>query len=107
MRFRDHVPSLPALMNTSVVGLISVGAVTAKPAAGNRPLIDTKMPHLASVLCSELKSALGDRGVLLVAQQCATIDEPANHVTPGQRVIDINGWPELRLLPSRYEAFCW
>ena len=94
-------------MKISVFGLGYVGAVTAKPAGGNRPLIDTKMPHVASVLCSELKSALGDRGLVLVAQQCATIAELADHVTSEHRVIDINGWPELRRLPSHYESFCW
>ncbi len=79
----------------------------AKLVGSNRRLIDTKMPHLASLLCSDLKSALGDRGLVLVAQQCATIAELGNHITSEHRVIDINGWPDLRRLSSHYEAFCW
>jgi len=26
---------------------------------------------------------------------------------PEQRVIDVNGWRELKALPWQYEGFCW
>lgn len=73
----------------------------------NKRVIDTKMPHLASLLCSDLKTALGRQGVVVVAQQCAEIAELKRHVTAQHRIVDVNGWPELRELPARYEGFCW
>jgi GDP-mannose 6-dehydrogenase len=73
----------------------------------NKRLIDVRMPHLASLLHEELPSALGKRGLVLAAQKCTTISELAKSITPEHDVLDINGWPELRKLPSRYEGFCW
>jgi GDP-mannose 6-dehydrogenase len=73
----------------------------------NKRLIEVKMPHLATLLHDELETAVGKRGLVLAAQKCVTISELANHITPEHHVIDINGWPELRKLPSKYEGFCW
>ena len=84
----------PALNLASLVG-------------SNKRLIDTRMPHLASLLHQDLKSALGGRGLVLAAQKCASIDELAKFLTPQHHVLDINGWAELRTLPVKYEGFCW
>jgi GDP-mannose 6-dehydrogenase len=73
----------------------------------NKRLIDTKMPHLASLLHADLASALGVRGVVIAAQRCASPAELRNHLTPGHHIIDVNGWPDLKGLASRYEGFCW
>jgi GDP-mannose 6-dehydrogenase len=73
----------------------------------NKRVIDVKMPHLATLLHEELGTALGQSGLLLAAQRCATISELAKFITPDHHVVDINGWPELRKLPSKYEGFCW
>ncbi|HKQ39111.1 MAG TPA: nucleotide sugar dehydrogenase [Verrucomicrobiae bacterium] len=73
----------------------------------NRRVIDLKMPHLASLLKDNLKAALGSAGLVIAAQKCATIGELAPHITPKHHVLDINGWPELRALPCRYEGLCW
>jgi len=73
----------------------------------NKRVIDTKMPHLASLLCSELKAAIGRQGVLVAAQRCASIADLKPCVTAEHHVVDVNGWPELRGLPARYEGFCW
>jgi GDP-mannose 6-dehydrogenase len=73
----------------------------------NKRLIDTKMPHLASLLCSDLASAIGQKGLLLVAQQCASLAEFRKWVTAQHVVLDVNGWPELRELPAKYEGLCW
>jgi GDP-mannose 6-dehydrogenase len=73
----------------------------------NKRLIDVKMPHLATLLHEDLPSALGQRGLVLAAQKCITISELAKSITPEHHVLDINGWPELRKLPSKYEGFCW
>lgn len=73
----------------------------------NKRLIDTRMPHLASLLHADLASALGTRGVVLAAQRCASIADLSRSVTPDHHLIDINGWTELNQLSSRYEGFCW
>jgi GDP-mannose 6-dehydrogenase len=73
----------------------------------NKRVIDTKMPHLASHLCPDLKSALGTRGLVVAAQKCAPIAELRRFITTEHHVVDVNGWPELRELPAKYEGFCW
>jgi len=73
----------------------------------NKRLIDTRMPHLASLLQTDLRAAVGTRGLILAAQKCATIEELRKHVTAEHQMLDVNGWPELRNLPVRYEGFCW
>ena len=73
----------------------------------NKRLIDTKMPHLASLLHSNLAMAIGAQGLIVVAQRCAGLAELAKCVTPAHVILDVNGWPELRELPSAYEGFCW
>jgi GDP-mannose 6-dehydrogenase len=73
----------------------------------NRRVIDLKMPHLASLLKDDIKDALGSQGLVIAAQKCASIAELAPHITAKHHVLDINGWPELRTLPARYEGLCW
>lgn len=84
----------PALNLSSLVG-------------ANKRVVDVQMPHLASLLKPDLKSALGDRGVVIAAQKCAALDELNQLVTQQHHFIDVNGWPELRGLASHYEGFCW
>jgi GDP-mannose 6-dehydrogenase len=73
----------------------------------NKRVIDTKMPHLACLLKRDLAAAVGQCGLIVAAQQCATIADLKKCVTPQHHVLDVNGWPELRELPARYEGFCW
>jgi GDP-mannose 6-dehydrogenase len=73
----------------------------------NKRLIDARMPHLASLLHRGLKSALGERGLVIAAQKCAPIDQLAQFLTPAHHILDINGWSELRSLLAKYEGFCW
>jgi len=73
----------------------------------NKRVIDTKVPHLASLLCTELKTAIGEQGLIVAAQKCAALEELRKFITAKHQVLDVNGWPELRELPSRYEGFCW
>ena len=73
----------------------------------NKRVIDTKMPHLASLLHADLGGALGGRGLVLAAQKCASVAELRKYVTARHQVLDVNGWPELRELPCKYEGFCW
>lgn len=73
----------------------------------NKRVIDTRMPHLANLLHADLASAVGDAGLIVAAQRCVPVEDLARVVTPRHRVLDINGWPELRRLPIPYEGFCW
>src|SRR5205823_5334247 len=72
----------------------------------NKRVIDEKMPHLPSLLHEDLASALGTQGLILAAQRCVTISDLAKRITSQHRVLDINGWPELRTLAAPYEGFC-
>jgi GDP-mannose 6-dehydrogenase len=73
----------------------------------NKRVIDAKMPHLACLLKADLASALGQRGLIVAAQRCASLSDLKECVTPQHHVLDVNGWPELRELPAPYEGFCW
>jgi GDP-mannose 6-dehydrogenase len=73
----------------------------------NKRVIDTKMPHLASLLHTELSSALGQRGLILASQKCVSVEDLARLLTTDHQILDVNGWPELKALPARYEGFCW
>ena len=73
----------------------------------NKRVIDLKMPHLASLLHQDLATAIGASGTVVVAQKCAKVVELSRHITAQHTVVDVNGWAELRTLPSRYEGFCW
>jgi len=73
----------------------------------NKRVIDTKMPHLASLLHQDLGTAIGRRGLLIVSQKCAALADIAQYLTPEHAVLDVNGWTELKGLPAKYEGFCW
>ncbi|MCC7376138.1 MAG: nucleotide sugar dehydrogenase [Verrucomicrobiales bacterium] len=73
----------------------------------NKRVIDTRMPHLAHLLRSDLEQAVGARGLVLAAQRVVPAEELAKWVTSDHAVLDINGWPALRGLPCAYQGFCW
>jgi GDP-mannose 6-dehydrogenase len=73
----------------------------------NKRVIDTKMPHLASLLSTDLSAAVGTEGLVVAAQKCVSLTELKKVITPKHHVVDVNGWTELRELPAKYEGFCW
>ncbi len=73
----------------------------------NKRVIDTRMPHLASLLHTDVAGALGARGLVIAAQKVVPVDQLAAHLTAEHSILDVNGWPELRALPARYDGFCW
>ncbi|MEY4202156.1 MAG: hypothetical protein RLZZ265_3896 [Verrucomicrobiota bacterium] len=73
----------------------------------NKRVIDTKMPHLASLLHTDLATAIGQRGLIVAAQKCAPLAELKKLVTANHHVLDVNGWADLKELPAKYEGFCW
>jgi len=82
---------------------LNLGAIV----GANRRVIDTRMPHLASLLQADLPAAVGQRGLIVAAQRCATMDELRRTVTPQHHVLDVNGWRELQQLPVPYTGLCW
>ena len=79
----------------------------AKLVGSNKRFIDTKMPHLASLLQDDLALAAGQQGLIVAAQRCASLADLAKVVTCRHRILDVNGWPELQRLAVKYEGFCW
>jgi GDP-mannose 6-dehydrogenase len=73
----------------------------------NRRVIDTRMPHLASLLKRDLSAALGERGLVVAAQRCAAVEELRRALTPRHQILDVNGWQELRDLSVPYMGLCW
>ncbi|MDP6795880.1 MAG: nucleotide sugar dehydrogenase [Verrucomicrobiota bacterium] len=73
----------------------------------NKRVIDEKMPHLASLLKGDLADAIGQAGLVIAAQKCVDIETLRPLITTEHTLLDVNGWPELRDLPGRYEGFCW
>lgn len=73
----------------------------------NKRVIDQRMPHLAELLHADLPSAVGARGLIVAAQKVVPAAELARCLTAEHTVLDVNGWPDLRKLPARYEGFCW
>jgi len=78
-----------------------------KLVGSNKRLIDTKMPHLASLLHDDLALAAGQQGLIVAAQRCASIVDLGKVLTSRHRILDVNGWPELQQLAVKYEGFCW
>jgi len=86
---------------------LPIGLNFAALVGANKRVIDMKMPHLASLLCPSLATALGTKGLVVAAQKCATLAELKKSITPEHHVLDVNGWADLKALPSKYEGFCW
>ncbi len=79
----------------------------AKLIGTNKRAIDEKMPHLASLLTTDLAAALGREGLVIAAQKCVDIEMLRPLLTTEHTLLDVNGWSELRDLPANYEGFCW
>lgn len=73
----------------------------------NKRAIDTRMPHLANLLRDDVGAAIGARGLIVAAQRVVPVERLAACVTAEHAILDVNGWPELRTLPARYEGLCW
>jgi GDP-mannose 6-dehydrogenase len=73
----------------------------------NKRVIDARMPHLASLLQDDLATAVGQQGLIVAAQPCVPIAALKQVINSRHRLLDVNGWPELRTLPCKYEGFCW
>lgn len=73
----------------------------------NQAEINRRMPHLARLLRSSPREVMEQSEIIVAAQKCARPDELAASARADQHVLDVNGWPELRLLSWQYEGICW
>ncbi|WP_133797171.1 nucleotide sugar dehydrogenase [Prosthecobacter fusiformis] len=69
--------------------------------------IQRRMPHLASLLKSNVREVIEGSELIVASQKCASMDDLAAWVKPEQSVIDINGWRDLDKLPWNYQGLCW
>ena len=69
--------------------------------------IQRRLPHLASLLNSNLCEVIQKSEVVVAAQRVAPLDAFASAARAEQNVIDVNGWEELKGLPWAYEGVCW
>jgi GDP-mannose 6-dehydrogenase len=74
----------------------------------NRSYIDANIPHLASLLCSDMAEMLEPSEVILVGLQQPALNENLQaRVRPDHHVIDLVNLPNRDLLRCRYEGICW
>jgi GDP-mannose 6-dehydrogenase len=73
----------------------------------NEAEINQRMPHLASLLMSDLAEVTETSDTLVVAQRCVSIPQLEALVKAEHHLVDVNHWPELQSLGCVYEGFCW
>lgn len=73
----------------------------------NKASHEKALPQLPELLEPDLAKAVGTGGVVVAAQRCAPLTDLRKCIRPGHHVIDINGWLDLKQLPSTYEGLCW
>jgi GDP-mannose 6-dehydrogenase len=79
----------------------------ARLVGSNKRVLESKMPHLAAVLIEDPRKAIGERGLIVAAQKNLSMGELKDMVTEKHRILDVNGWDELKDLSATYEGFCW
>ena len=81
-----------------------------KPSAlvgANRIQIDRRLPSLDDLLTQDLDKAIAWAETIVVLHRVLDCSRLQCLVRDSQVIVDINGWPELAQLPSRYVGFCW
>ncbi len=80
-----------------------------KLAGANREYIEKVIPHIGSLLCSEVSEALDGAEVVLIGTRAARKEVLDGLLRPGQKVLDLVNL-EKRLRPvgqATYEGICW
>jgi len=73
----------------------------------NRRFIEQHVPHIGSLMCSEIASVIDASDVIVVAlDDRSTIEALAQQVRPDQMVLDLVGIRETRL-KGAYVGLCW
>lgn len=82
---------------------ISIGRLI----GANEIEIHRRMPHLADHLVADPLEVIRQSDVIVASQKCIGIESLRDAANGDQHIIDVNGWPELKDLPCKYEGLCW
>ena len=75
----------------------------------NRQYIEDVIPHIGSLLCKELRTALADAEVVVVGTRGIDRNTLVGHIRPGQIVIDLVNLEKSRRVSNNgsYQGICW
>jgi GDP-mannose 6-dehydrogenase len=74
----------------------------------NREFIERRLPHIGSLLRSEISVVIAESELLVVGlSDAATAAALAEHVRPGQIVLDLGRLPERDRMRGDYRGLCW
>jgi GDP-mannose 6-dehydrogenase len=74
----------------------------------NRRYIDESIPHIASLMTTELDQLVKESDVLVVAMKNASVlDALERHTRPDQILLDIAGLPDPTAQRASYQGVCW
>jgi len=75
----------------------------------NRQYIEEVIPHIGSLLCKDLDSALGTAEVVVIGTRGVDRATLSRHVRPGQIVIDLVNLEKSRRVANdgSYQGICW
>ncbi len=74
----------------------------------NRRYIEESIPHIASMMTTDLDELVRESDVLVVAMKNASVlDVLENHTRPDQLLLDIAGLPDPTAQRANYQGVCW
>ncbi len=73
----------------------------------SKALVAQKLPGLESLMHQDCAAAVGERGTVVVSNQCVNLDDLQSALGPQHDVIDVNGWPALQELEVSVRGICW
>jgi GDP-mannose 6-dehydrogenase len=75
----------------------------------NRQYIEEVIPHIGSLLCQELATALAEAEVVVIGTRGIDRTTLASHIRPGQIVIDLVNLEKSRRVSNNgsYQGICW
>jgi GDP-mannose 6-dehydrogenase len=80
----------------------------AKLVGKNKEYIENQIPHLSSLLCTDIDELIADSDVVVVGNQSAEFADAVQQCRPDQIVIDLVRLPICgSLLKADYRGLCW
>lgn len=74
----------------------------------NRDFIERRLPHIGSLLRSDISTVIAESELLVVGlNDAGTAAALAEHVRPGQIVLDLGGLPNREGMRGSYRGLCW
>lgn len=74
----------------------------------NRRFIDEVIPHIASLMTTDLDQLVSESDILVVAMKSASVlDALARHTRPEQMLLDIVSLPDPAAQRASYQGVCW